>query len=48
MSTAHTTLRRAGAATTLAAVGVLAAAGVASAHVTVHPESYARAPPTVS
>ncbi|TCR16720.1 YcnI family protein [Streptomyces sp. BK205] len=42
MSTARTTLRRAGAATTLAAVGVLAAAGVASAHVTVHPESYAK------
>ncbi|WP_020138402.1 YcnI family protein [Streptomyces sp. 351MFTsu5.1] len=42
MSTARTTLRRAGAATALAAVGVLAAAGVASAHVTVHPESYAK------
>lgn len=37
-----TTLRRVGAVTTLAAVGVLAAAGVASAHVTVHPESYAK------
>ncbi|MFF7051604.1 YcnI family protein [Streptomyces griseorubiginosus] len=42
MSTARTTLRRASAATALAAVGVLAAAGVASAHVTVHPESYAK------
>ena len=42
MSTARTTLRRAGAATALAAIGVLAAAGVASAHVTVHPESYAK------
>ncbi len=42
MSTAHTTLRRAGAATALAVVGVLAAAGVASAHVTIHPESYAK------
>ncbi|MCX5330807.1 YcnI family protein [Streptomyces sp. NBC_00140] len=37
-----TTLRRAGAVTALAAVGVLTAAGAASAHVTVHPESYAR------
>ncbi|SNX55949.1 uncharacterized protein YcnI [Streptomyces sp. TLI_55] len=37
-----TTLRRAGAVTTLAAAGVLAAAGIASAHVTVHPESYAK------
>jgi len=36
------TLRRVGAVTTLAAVGVLAAAGAASAHVTVHPESYAK------
>jgi len=42
MSTARTTLRRAGAATALAAIGVLAAAGVASAHVTIHPESYAK------
>lgn len=42
MSTARTTLRRAGAATALAAVGVLAAAGVASAHVTIHPLSYAK------
>ena len=42
MSTARTTLRRAGAATALAAVGVLAAAGVASAHVTGHPDSYAK------
>lgn len=37
-----TTLRRAGAVTALAAVGVLTAAGAASAHVTVHPESYAK------
>ncbi|WP_063754985.1 DUF1775 domain-containing protein [Streptomyces sp. NRRL B-3229] len=35
MSTARTTLRRTGAATALAAVGVLAAAGIASGHVTV-------------
>ncbi|MEU9910686.1 YcnI family protein [Streptomyces sp. NPDC051001] len=34
--------RRAGAVIALAAVGVLTAAGAASAHVTVHPESYAR------
>ncbi|MFF4269869.1 YcnI family protein [Streptomyces sp. NPDC001536] len=37
-----TTLRRAGAVTALAAVGVLTAAGAAFAHVTVHPESYAK------
>lgn len=37
-----TTLRRSGAVTALAAVGVLTAAGAASAHVTVHPESYAK------
>ncbi|MEU5319750.1 YcnI family protein [Streptomyces sp. NPDC021056] len=37
-----TTPRRAAAVTALAAVGVLTAAGAASAHVTVHPESYAR------
>ncbi|MFF5497479.1 YcnI family protein [Streptomyces aquilus] len=36
------TPRRVGAVTTLAAAGVLAAAGAASAHVTVHPESYAK------
>ncbi|MFJ3669637.1 YcnI family protein [Streptomyces sp. NPDC090106] len=42
MSLARHTLRRAGAVTALTAVGVLAAAGVASAHVTVHPESYAK------
>jgi uncharacterized protein YcnI len=42
MSTARTTLRRAGAVTALAAAGVLAAAGAASAHVTVHPDSYAK------
>ncbi|MER6415143.1 YcnI family protein [Streptomyces humidus] len=50
MSTTRTTtrlrrttdLRRAGAVTALAAAAVLAAAGAASAHVTVHPESYAQ------
>ncbi|WP_329268717.1 YcnI family protein [Streptomyces sp. NBC_01451] len=36
------TLRRAGVVTGLTAAGVLAAAGAASAHVTVHPESYAK------
>ncbi|MER5910085.1 YcnI family protein [Streptomyces sp. NPDC001982] len=35
-----TPLRRAGLVTALALTGVLTAAGVASAHVTVHPESY--------
>ncbi|MFE7174380.1 YcnI family protein [Streptomyces sp. NPDC057616] len=42
MSTARTALFRAGAVTALAAAGVLAAAGAASAHVTVHPDSYAK------
>ncbi|WP_330263927.1 YcnI family protein [Streptomyces griseorubiginosus] len=42
MSRAHTALRRAGLGTALAATAVLTAAGVASAHVTVHPESYAK------
>ncbi|MFG2786592.1 YcnI family protein [Streptomyces sp. NPDC048419] len=42
MSHTRTTLRRAGAVTALAAAGVLAAAGAASAHVTVHPDSYAK------
>ncbi|MGY6025699.1 YcnI family protein [Streptomyces spinosirectus] len=42
MSLARTALRRAGAVTALAAAGVLAAAGAASAHVTVHPENYAK------
>ena len=42
MSTARTALRRAGVVTGLAAAGVLTAAGIASAHVTVHPESYAK------
>jgi uncharacterized protein YcnI len=42
MSAYRTTLRRAGTVTALATAGVLAAAGVASAHVTVHPESYAK------
>jgi uncharacterized protein YcnI len=36
------TLRRAGVVAGLAAAGVLATAGAASAHVTVHPESYAK------
>ncbi|WP_037672492.1 YcnI family protein [Streptomyces griseus] len=42
MSPIHTVLRRAGAVTALAAAGVLTTAGVAAAHVTVHPESYAK------
>ncbi|MFF2203928.1 YcnI family protein [Streptomyces sp. NPDC058145] len=42
MSANRTVLRRAGAVVALSAVGVLAAAGVASGHVTVHPESYAK------
>ncbi|MFC8513864.1 YcnI family protein [Streptomyces sp. NPDC057257] len=42
MTTARIALRRAGTVTALAAGGVLAAAGIASAHVTVHPESYAK------
>ncbi|SDE58767.1 Uncharacterized protein YcnI [Streptomyces griseoaurantiacus] len=44
MSRVRSTLRRAGAGavTALAAAGVLAAAGIASAHVTVHPDSYAK------
>ncbi|MEV6485827.1 YcnI family protein [Streptomyces sp. NPDC051576] len=42
MSAYRTTLRRAGTVAALATAGVLAAAGVASAHVTVHPESYAK------
>ena len=42
MSHTRTALRRAGAVTALAAAGVLAAAGAASAHVTVHPDSYAK------
>ncbi|MGW2620854.1 YcnI family copper-binding membrane protein [Streptomyces sp. NPDC001500] len=37
-----TTPRRAGAVVALAAAGVLTAAGAASAHVTVHPETYAK------
>jgi len=41
-SMTRTTLRRAGTVTALAAAGLFAAAGVASAHVTVHPESYAK------
>lgn len=40
MSTTRTALRRAGAGTALAAAAVLLAATAASAHVTVHPESY--------
>ncbi|MFF7358668.1 YcnI family protein [Streptomyces filipinensis] len=42
MSKTRTTLRRAGVVTALTAAGLLAAAGVASAHVTVHPDSYAK------
>lgn len=42
MSSAHTLLRRAGLGSALAAATVLTAAGVASAHVTVHPDSYAK------
>jgi uncharacterized protein YcnI len=42
MSQNRITLRRACAVTALTAAGLLAAAGVASAHVTVHPESYAK------
>ncbi|WP_019073020.1 YcnI family copper-binding membrane protein [Streptomyces hokutonensis] len=42
MSAYRTTLRRAGTVAAFATAGVLAAAGVASAHVTVHPESYAK------
>ncbi|MFI1710332.1 YcnI family protein [Streptomyces griseoruber] len=41
-TTRTTTLRRAGVVAALAAAGVLTAAGAASAHVTVHPESYAK------
>ncbi|MET7730739.1 YcnI family protein [Streptomyces sp. NPDC005402] len=42
MSPVRTTLRRAGLGTALAACAVLTAAGVASAHVTVHPDSYVK------
>lgn len=42
MSANRFALRRAGAVVVLSGLGVLAAAGVASAHVTVHPESYAK------
>ncbi|WP_020122464.1 YcnI family protein [Streptomyces canus] len=42
MSSARTALCRAGLGTALAATAVLTAAGVASAHVTVHPDSYAK------
>ncbi|GLP63530.1 membrane protein [Streptomyces sp. TUS-ST3] len=42
MSSAHTAVRRAGLGTALAACAVLTAAGVAVAHVTVHPDSYAK------
>ncbi|MFD8420305.1 YcnI family protein [Streptomyces sp. NPDC059466] len=42
MSPIRTTLRRAGVVTALTTAGILAAAGAASAHVTVHPESYAK------
>ncbi|MFJ5530704.1 YcnI family protein [Streptomyces sp. NPDC093261] len=42
MSPLRITLRRAGTVAALTAGGVLAAAGAAFAHVTVHPESYAK------
>ncbi|MEU1656685.1 hypothetical protein HEP81_01252 [Streptomyces griseofuscus] len=42
MSASRITPRRAGAVTALTAASVLLAAGAASAHVTVHPESYAK------
>ncbi|MFG2127067.1 YcnI family protein [Streptomyces sp. NPDC048751] len=42
MSLTRITLRRAATVTALTAAGVLAAAGTASAHVTVHPDSYAK------
>jgi uncharacterized protein YcnI len=42
MSPNRIALRRAAAVTALTAAGLLAAASVASAHVTVHPESYAK------
>ncbi|MEH0574212.1 MULTISPECIES: YcnI family protein [Streptomyces] len=42
MPTTRLALRRAGLGAVLAAATVLTAAGVASAHVTVHPESYAK------
>ncbi|MEW2303087.1 YcnI family protein [Streptomyces sp. NPDC006655] len=42
MSTTRAALRRAATVTALTAASVLAAAGAAAAHVTVHPESYAK------
>lgn len=42
MSPIRTTLRRVGVVAALTTAGVLAAAGAAFAHVTVHPESYAK------
>ncbi|MEV5872753.1 YcnI family protein [Streptomyces sp. NPDC052101] len=42
MSASHPTARRAVTVAAVAAVAVLLAAGAASAHVTVHPESYAK------
>ncbi|MFI9644869.1 YcnI family protein [Streptomyces sp. NPDC052040] len=42
MPTPRTILRRTGTVTALTAAGLLAAAGAASAHVTVHPGSYAK------
>ncbi|MFF7985872.1 YcnI family protein [Streptomyces sp. NPDC007901] len=42
MSTTRLVLRRAATVTALTATSVLVAAGVAAAHVTVHPESYAK------
>ncbi|MFE5138240.1 YcnI family protein [Streptomyces fagopyri] len=41
-SPVRTSLRRAGLVAALTAAGILTAAGAASAHVTVHPESYAK------
>ncbi|MER6381416.1 YcnI family protein [Streptomyces sp. NPDC001250] len=42
MSPNRIALRRAGTVTALTAAGLLAAAGIASAHVTIHPDSYAK------
>ncbi|WP_392876540.1 YcnI family protein [Streptomyces sp. LN499] len=42
MLSTRTALRRAGTVAALAAAGVLTAAGIAFAHVTVHPDSYAK------
>ncbi|MEU9167560.1 YcnI family protein [Streptomyces sp. NPDC048420] len=42
MSSTRTALRRVGLSTALAAATVLTAAGIASAHVTIHPDGYAK------